>query len=199
MRLIVATRNKDKLKEIKALLKGIPLDVVSLGSFSGVPEVIEDGKTLEANATKKAKETSSFLNTLVIADDSGLEVRHLGNQPGVYSARFSGKDATYTSNNKKLLDMLEGVSVSKRKARFRCCIAIADKGKIIKVVEGKVIGKIVYKPKGRSGFGYDPVFIPDGYKKTYAELGIKEKNKISHRGKALLKVKKALMEYLSRC
>jgi XTP/dITP diphosphohydrolase len=198
MEIIVATRNKHKLQEIKALLKGISIGVLSLDSFDNVPEVIEDGDTLEANAVKKAEEVSTFLKRFAIADDSGLEVEYLGGQPGVFSARFSGNDATYESNNKKLLKLLEGAPKLKRKAVFRCVIAIADKGRIIDIAEGRCYGIITDKPIGKTGFGYDPVFIPNGYKKTFAQLGIRQKNKISHRSKALKKAKKIIMVYLRK-
>jgi XTP/dITP diphosphohydrolase len=197
MELIVATRNKDKLREIKELLKGIDVEVYSLDSFRNVPEVIEDKKTLEENALKKAIEVSKFLGKLAVADDSGLEVDHLNGAPGVYSARFSGKSATYKSNNEKLLRLLKGVPVSKRKARFRCVIALADKGIAIGIAEGVCGGKIAFGSKGDNGFGYDPLFIPDGCARTFAQLGAAQKNKISHRGKALARAKKLIVKYLS--
>jgi len=196
MELIVATRNQDKLKEIKILLKGLPIKVVSLSNFEHVPEVKEDGATLEANAKKKAVCVSRFLKKLAVADDSGLEVPSLGNRPGVYSARFSGKGATYKTNNEKLLNLLKGAPLSKRRASFRCAIAIADKGKIVGAAEGRCSGRIGFEPKGRTGFGYDPLFIPNGYKKTFAQLGIAKKNKISHRSRALVQAKKIIKRYL---
>ena len=189
MELVVATRNQDKLKEIKTLLKGLPIKVVSLKNFWHAPEVKEDGMTLEANAKKKAVQTSRFLKGLAVADDSGLEVASLGGKPGVYSARFSGKGATYKSNNEKLLRLLKGVPLTKRKACFRCSIAFADKGRLIGVAEGRCRGTIGFESKGRAGFGYDPIFLPNGYKKTFAQIGIKRKNRISHRSKALIKAK----------
>jgi len=196
MKLVVATRNKDKLKEIKTLLKGLPIKVISLNSFKDVPEVIEDGKTLEANARKKAIQVSRHLKKLAVADDSGLEVPVLGNRPGVYSARFSGKGATYSSNNKKVLRLLKGTPISKRTACFRCVIAVADKGKVAGIAEGRCRGRIGFEPKGRAGFGYDPIFVPNGHKKTFAEMGLKKKNRISHRGKALVKAKKLIIDFL---
>ncbi len=195
MELIVATRNKDKLKEIKALLKGLPVKVVSLKNFGYVPEVKEDGATLEVNAKKKAVQVARFLKGLAVGDDSGLEVDSLGGKPGVYSARFSGKGATYKSNNEKLLKLLKGKPLSKRRASFRCAIAFADKGRLIGVVEGRSCGTIGFESKGRAGFGYDPIFVPDGYKKTFAEIGIRRKNRISHRSKALIKAKKMIARY----
>ncbi len=195
--LVIATRNKDKLREIKKLLKGFPVKVLSLDGFKGVPEVKEDKKTLEGNAKKKALQVSRFLKKLVIADDSGLEVAAIGNKPGVYSARFSGPGATYKSNNSKLLKSLNGVPSAKRRARFRCVIAVVDKGKMIGIAEGRCDGRIGFKPVGNTGFGYDPVFIPNGYKKTFAQMSLKKKNKISHRSKALIKSKDIIESYLS--
>ena len=144
MELVAATTNKDKLREIKELLKGLPVEVFSLDSFKGVPEVIEDKKTLKENAIKKAVQVSKFLKKLAVADDSGLEVNYLKGAPGIYSARFSGKGATYKSNNEKLLRLLKGVPLSKRKACFKCVIALADRGKVIGAAEGKCRGKIIF-------------------------------------------------------
>jgi len=197
MELVVATRNKDKLREIRALLKGLSVNVFSLDSFKGVPDVVEDSSTLEGNARKKAVQASRFLRKFVVADDSGLEVEFLNGAPGVYSARFSGKGATYKSNNEKLLALLKDVPFSRRKACFKCVIAVADKGKVIGIAEGICRGKIGFESKGDRGFGYDPVFTPDGYKKTFAQMGASRKNKISHRGKALSKAKKIISKYLS--
>ena len=196
MRLVVATRNQDKLREIKRLLKGLPLQVESLDKFKDAPETIENGRTLEANAKKKAVQVSRFLKTLAVADDSGLEIKALGGRPGVYSARFSGKGATYKSNNEKLLAFLKDVPFSKRKACFKCVIAVADKGKVVGIAEGRCRGKIGFESKGGRGFGYDPVFMPDGYKKTFAQMGAAQKNKISHRSKALSKAKNIISKYL---
>ena len=195
--LVIATRNKDKLKEIKTLLKDLPIKILSLDGFKCVPEVKEDRKTLEGNANKKALQISRFLKKLVVADDSGLEVAAIGNKPGVYSARFSGKSATYKSNNSKLLKLLSGVPFSKRKAMFRCVIAVADRGEMVGLAEGRCNGRIGFKPAGKTGFGYDPVFIPNGHKKTFAQMGLKKKNKISHRSKALIKTKDIIRNYLT--
>ncbi len=195
-KLVVATRNKDKLREIKSLLKNLPVKVYSVADFENVPEVIESGKTLESNAKKKAQEVSRFLNMLAIADDSGLEVPALGNKPGVYSARFSGPGATYKSNNEKLLKILESKKPSDRKARFRCVMAVADKGRLIDTAEGICRGKITYKAAGNAGFGYDPVFKPHKHKKTFAQMSLKQKNKISHRSKALIKAKELVKRYM---
>lgn len=196
MELVAATRNKDKLREIEALLKGLFVKVFSLDSFKDAPEVIEDGRTLEDNAIKKAVQVSKILKKFVVSDDSGLEVEYLNGDPGIYSARFSGKGATYKSNNEKLLKLLEGIPLSKRKACFRCVIAVADKGKVIGVAEGRCCGKIGFESKGDNGFGYDPIFIPESFKKTFAQMSASQKNKISHRSKALAGAKKIIAEYL---
>jgi XTP/dITP diphosphohydrolase len=196
MEIAVATRNKDKLKEIKVLLKGLRVKVLSLDAFKDVPEVIENGRTLESNAKKKAIQVSAFLNKLAVADDSGLEIEALGNKPGVYSARFSGKNATYESNNEKVLKLLKDKPPSKRKACFRCVIAVADKGRVVGIAEGKCRGRIILKSLGKTGFGYDPIFIPYGHKKTFAQLGAKKKNRISHRSRALTKAKKIIASYI---
>ncbi len=196
MELVVATRNQHKLKEIKTLLRGLPVKVLSINNFKDVPEVKEDGATLEANAKKKAVQVSRFLKRFVIADDSGLEVNVLGGEPGVYSARFSGKGATYATNNEKLLRLLKGFQAGKRGALFRCVMAVADKGRLVGLAEGRSRGRIGLEPKGKAGFGYDPVFIPNGYKKTFAQLGIRQKNRISHRSRALVKARKIVKRYV---
>lgn len=196
MELVVASRNKHKLNEIKTLLRGLSVEVFSLDYFKGVPEVIEDSDTLEGNAIKKAVQVSRFLKKFVVADDSGLEVDSLNGQPGVYSARFSGKLATYESNNKKLLNLLKDTPINKRKACFRSVIAIADKGKLIATAEGRSCGRIGFKSLGKNGFGYDPLFIPIGHKKTFAQMSPLQKNKISHRGRALAAAKKIILKYL---
>ncbi|NQT75509.1 MAG: RdgB/HAM1 family non-canonical purine NTP pyrophosphatase [Candidatus Omnitrophica bacterium] len=196
MELVVATRNQDKLKEISALLRGLPLEVVSLDNFRNVPEVIENGRTLEANAKKKAVHVSRFLGRFVVADDSGLEIEALGKEPGVHSARFSGKGATYASNNKKVLKLLNAVPRAKRTAVFRCVIAVADRGKMVGLAEGRCRGRIGFRPIGRTGFGYDPIFVPYGYKKTFAQLGLKKKNRISHRSRALIEARKIIKRYV---
>jgi len=197
MELVVATRNKDKLREIKALLKGLSVEVFSLDSFECVPEVIEDKKTFKGNAVKKAVQVSKFLKKIAMADDSGLEVEYLNGAPGVYSARFSGRGATYKSNNEKLLRLLAKAPVKKRKASFKCVIAVADKGRVIGIAEGVCSGTICLEPKGENGFGYDPVFVPDEYKKTFAQMSASQKNKISHRSQALSGAKSIISKYLS--
>ncbi|MEK6645433.1 MAG: XTP/dITP diphosphatase [Candidatus Firestonebacteria bacterium] len=191
--LILATRNKNKVKEIKNLLKGIKVKIFTVDDFPFLPEVVENGKTLTENAIKKAKTIAKKIHKIALADDSGLEVSMLGGAPGVYSARFSGKGCTYADNNNKLLKLMKNVPINKRNAKFVCVVALAFPDEKIITVEGICKGKIADSSKGKQGFGYDPVFIPKGYNKTYAQLGLKTKNKISHRSLALEKIKKILL------
>jgi XTP/dITP diphosphohydrolase len=193
---VVATRNKDKAREIKRILKGLGVKVLALDAFRNIPKVIEDKKTFRGNASKKARIVSRYTKRLTIADDSGLEVDALGGRPGVKSARFAGKEQDYGKNNAKLLRLLERIPSSKRKARFVCVISIAKGGRVLDVVEGTCSGRIAFKSKGKTGFGYDPVFISPKYGRTFAELGPRLKNKISHRYRALKKAKRAIKRLL---
>lgn len=179
-------------------MKGAGVRVLSLADFPSCKDVKEDGKTFEANARKKARSYAAHTKSLAFADDSGLMVSWLNGRPGVYSARFAGPGCTYDDNNKKLLRMLKGVPVSGRGAKFVCVIAVYDGKKFIGSVKGECRGRIAFEEKGRNGFGYDPVFIPNGFSKTYAELLPAAKNKISHRGRALRKAKSLILKYLSK-
>ncbi|SCG82094.1 nucleoside-triphosphatase [Proteiniborus sp. DW1] len=191
--LIVSSDNSHKIAEIKSILKDLPITVLSKTEAGcGDIEVIEDGDTLEENATKKAVEIAKRANGIVIADDTGLFVDRLNGEPGVYSARYSGENATYISNNQKLLKKLEGVPLEDRTAKFKTIIAIVLEDKSVKLVSGECTGQIGFEPKGENGFGYDPLFIVDGYGKTFAELGEEIKNTISHRANALKELKKEL-------
>jgi len=194
--IVLATRNRNKIKEIKKILDSLSVEISSALDFPGLEEVEEDGTTLEENAIKKALVVSKFTNQLTIADDSGLEVDALEGSPGVYSSRFAGEDATYDDNNKKLLELMEYIPPKNRTARFVCIVAIADKGKVKKIIKGTCEGEICFEPRGETGFGYDPLFIIPQYNKTFAELGPEIKNKISHRAKAFLESKKFLEESL---
>lgn len=193
---VLATQNKDKLRELQGLLRGSGVAVRSLADFPKMRPVVEDGKTFEENAEKKARVYSRRTRSLVLADDSGLEVRALQGAPGVYSARFAGPRCSYSDNNRKLLGLMRTVSWPKRAARFVSVIAAYDDGRRVAVVRGECEGKIGYLEKGTHGFGYDPVFIPKGAGKTYAELSPAKKGRLSHRGKALRLAKKALVRYL---
>ena len=196
--LVIGTKNKDKLRELKALLKGSRVTVLSLADFPECNDVVEDGKTFEANAKKKAKDYSLHTRSLTLADDSGLMVNFLNGRPGVYSARFAGKNCSYHDNNIKLLDLLGDRPILKRKAKFICVMALYDNGKLVKTVKGECLGSIAFSQSGKSGFGYDPVFIPMGFSKTFAELAPATKNRISHRGQALRDAKKAVLNYLKK-
>jgi len=198
MKLIIATRNKDKFREIKEILKDLTekIEILSLNDFPDFPKIIEDGKTLEENAIKKAKTASEILKLPAIGEDTGLEVEYLKGAPGVYSARFAGPGCSYNDNNKKLLSLLEGVPFEKRKAKFRCVVCLIQPGEEPKLVEGAIEGFILTEPKGKNGFGYDPVFFVPEYKKTFAELPLEVKNRISHRSIAFRKIKKILCEIL---
>ena len=192
---VLATRNPGKASEIRSLLAGVPLEIKSLSEFPPIPEVAEDGETLEANAIKKAAETSAGLKLPAIADDSGLEVYALEMMPGVRSARYAGEHVTYEDNNRRLLRELYEVPEKERGARFRCVAAFAAGG-IVRTVEGICTGRIGFHERGDGGFGYDPLFIPDGYDETFAELPAAMKNVISHRARAFGGLKEILREYV---
>lgn len=196
--LVLATQNKDKQRELARLMTGEPVRVRSLAEFPKSPAVIEDGKTFEANAEKKARVYSKRTRSLVLADDSGLSVRALGGRPGVTSARFAGPRCSYDDNNRKLLRLLRAVPWPKRRATFVCVMSVFDRGKKIGTVRGECEGHINYMEKGAGGFGYDPVFLPKGSAKTYAELSADEKNRISHRGMALRKAKRVILRYFMK-
>jgi XTP/dITP diphosphohydrolase len=181
--ILIATHNKHKKEEIGHLLSQESYDIKDLDDISNAPATIEDQPTLEGNALKKAREAFQATGMLAVADDTGLEVYYLELEPGVYSARYSGEHATYAENNKKLLDALKGVPPRRRNARFRTAVAIVGKG-IQRTVEGSVEGTILESPRGADGFGYDPLFMPNGSSKTYAEMNMDEKNRLSHRARA---------------
>ncbi|MDD5505409.1 MAG: RdgB/HAM1 family non-canonical purine NTP pyrophosphatase [Candidatus Omnitrophica bacterium] len=198
MELIVATKNKKKLKEIKTLLKGTGLKISSLADYAKTPKIIENGKTFRDNAVKKAVKISRFAGKLTLGEDSGLCVDALAGAPGVYSSRFSGKSKSDSQNNLKLLRLLEGLPLSKRKAHYSCAVALADKSGLLGVVEGRCAGLIGFALKGRHGFGYDPLFIIPKYKKTFGQLGEKIKHKMSHRYRALEKAGKIIKKYIEK-
>ncbi len=197
MRLIIATKNKGKFREIKRLLRYLKIELISLNELDDKINIKETGRTFVDNAFKKAKVVSLvFPDDLVVGEDSGLEVAHIGGAPGVYSKRYSGKNATDIKNNRKVLKELEGVPRKERKARYCCVLALCREGKLIKKYKGILPGYIYKESKGRGGFGYDPVFYLPGYKRTVAQISLKEKNKISHRAKVFLKLKNFLANYL---
>ncbi len=182
--LLVSTRNVHKAREIRAIL-GPSFRVCDLSALAATPEVEETGETFEDNATLKAVAISQIHDGWVIADDSGLEVDALGGAPGVYSARYSGKGATDGENNALLLKNLENVRGKDRKARFRCVIALARAGHKVAAFSGTVEGTIINQPKGAGGFGYDPLFVPQGHCETFGQLPAETKNRLSHRAMAL--------------
>lgn len=194
--LVIATKNEKKLHELKRYLRGIRANVISLKHFSHVPRIVENGKTFKANATKKAMVISRFTGGLVLADDSGLAVKALGGQPGVRSSRFAGSRKSDKQNSSKLLKLLKNVPPAKRGAKFICAVAICDNGKIVKVIEASCGGRIAFSEKGGYGFGYDPLFLIPKYRKTFGELGLKVKDKMSHRSRALAKAREFLRKYL---
>ncbi len=194
MKLVLATNNKGKVKELAAMLQPLGFQVVPIGSYPGFQEVEEDGETFQANAIKKAVAAAEFTGELCLADDSGLEVDALAGAPGVHSARFAGEPKDDAANNHKLLALLEGVPAEERTARFRCVIAIAEPSGNNQTADGACEGIILREQKGEGGFGYDPLFYVPEYQQTFAELDSSKKNAISHRGRALGKA----LEILNR-
>ncbi len=194
-KLLLATNNRDKVKELSAVLGGLGPDIVSLDAYPSVGKVEEDGETLEENALKKAREVFRQTGLPSIADDTGLEVYYLNNEPGVFSSRYAGPAASYADNCRKLADRMKGVPARRRGAQFRCVIAFVAPEGFERSVEGVCPGVIIESPRGHGGFGYDPLFLPDGQSRTFAELEIREKNRISHRGRALQALKPVLLEY----
>jgi XTP/dITP diphosphohydrolase len=195
---IIATRNKGKVREIRKALQGLGLRIYSLDDFPDVPRIEEDGKSFAENALKKARFCSQYFGKLAIADDSGLEVDWLKGLPGVFSARYAGERATDHENNQKLLREMERVSLSKRGAEFKCVIAIVSPDGREGLSEGSCRGRIGLKETGRRGFGYDPLFVLPRFGKTMAQLSLGEKNRVSHRGKALRKLRKILSKFQGR-
>lgn len=194
--IVFATQNKKKLVEINEILKNTGLKVISMEEAGLDVDVVEDGKTFEENAIKKATEIMKLTNKVVLADDSGLEVDYLNGAPGIYSARFAGKDTPYTIKNQMIIDKLDGVSDEKRGARFVCAIAAAFPNGEVEVIRETFEGKIAYEPAGDKGFGYDPIFYVPEYNMSSAEMSMELKNEISHRGKALRKMKSLLLQKL---
>jgi len=194
MDIVLATRNKKKVEEIRRIAAGLPLSVVSLDDLPDCPEVVEDQDTFDGNASKKALETAQCTGKPALSDDSGLEVDALDGRPGVLSARYA-PDATSGNdprNYQKLLKDLENIPDEQRTGRFVCCLSLAYPDGTVKTFSGRAEGSIAREPRGEKGFGYDPVFIPEGFERTFAEMSASEKDALSHRGKAIEK----LAEYL---
>jgi len=193
--ILIGTTNPGKVAEIEAALKDLPIQVISLNRLGNFPNVVEDGKSYEENALKKARALAEFSGYLTLADDSGLEVDALNGAPGILSARYSGENANDARNNEKLLRVLAGLPQEKRGARFVCVIAlcspISSDGRE-RVFRGECEGWIALEPRGENGFGYDPLFFYPPLGKTFAEIDRETKGRFSHRGKALAKLKRAL-------
>lgn len=190
--IIFATGNEGKMHEIRQILKDMDVEILSMKEAGITADIIEDGTTFEENALIKAKAISAMTNSIVLADDSGLEIDYLNKEPGIYSARYMGENTSYDIKNANLIQRLEGVEDEKRTARFVCAIAaVFPDGEVLTAL-GKVEGRIAYEPKGENGFGFDPIFYLPEYGCTTAQLSEEEKNSISHRGRALRDMKKKL-------
>ena len=197
MKIIFATGNKNKMTEIRQILRDLGMEILSMKEAGVDIDIVEDGKSFEENAMIKASAIAELpevraMDAIVLADDSGLEIDYLNKEPGIYSARYMGEDTSYHIKNANLIERLEGVPDEKRTARFVCAIAAAFPDGTMKTVRAAMEGRIGYKESGENGFGYDPIFYLPEYGCTSAELSMEEKNKISHRGKALRMIKDEL-------
>ncbi len=197
MEIVLATQNPDKVREIKEVLKDLPIKILTLMDLGLKEKVEETGKTLEENALLKAKFWAEKTGKWALADDTGLEVEALNGAPGVHTSRYAGENASYEDNWKKLLKNMEGIPWEKRKARFRCVIVIVSPQGKRYIAEGSVEGYITLEAKGNKGFGYDPVFYVPEKGKTLAEMSLEEKNSLSHRGKALQKAKEIICNIIT--
>ena len=197
MKLVIATHNQDKLKELHQGLSNLNIKLLTLNDFPSIGEIIEDGHTLEENALIKARTVHKMTNLPAMADDTGLEVDALSGKPGIYSARYAGENCSYSDNVNKLLQEMTNISPKKRTALFRTAIAYVDDNMEL-ATEGVVEGIITNVMKGIGGFGYDPVFYVKAMKKTYAEMSMNEKNQISHRSKAMQNMQKLLKSMLPK-
>jgi XTP/dITP diphosphohydrolase len=193
---VLGTHNPNKIREIHAILNGLALEILTMNDFPKIAEVEETGKTFAENALLKAREVYRQSGILTLSDDSGLEVDALNGAPGIYSARYAGEAKDYAANNRKLLEELQDVPEHQREAQFRCVVAIAGP-EVEQVVEGIVRGMIIYEPRGRHGFGYDPLFVPEGFSQTFSEMGDELKNQISHRSQAFRKAREVLEKIFS--
>ncbi len=220
MRIVLATRNTDKITEIEAIMASVDVELVRPDAIAGLPEIVEDGRTLEENALKKARGVREFTGLCALADDTGLEVDALNGAPGVYSSRYAGENVTYDDNNRKLLRELVAVPEGRRTARFRCVMALAlvdtaadvvyartkehDASNAVRdvagrpdalVTEGILDGRIAFEARGRHGFGFDPLFEIPRLDRTLAQLGLDAKNQISHRYRALAEMRELLIRW----
>lgn len=190
--LVVATRNKGKIIEIHELLTGLVDQISSVVDFVNFPETVEDGVTFEENALKKAREAAHFTGLPALADDSGLVVDALDGRPGIYSARFAGEGAGDAANNQRLLTELYNISADRRQGAFVCVLAYVDPNGSERLFSGLVAGMILSEARGEGGFGYDPLFLVDGFERSMAELTLAEKNRVSHRSQAFKKFREYL-------
>ncbi len=193
---VLATRNDNKIKEIVSLLQDINIRFLSLKDFPSLPPISEAATSFAENALHKASIVSQFTGKLALADDSGLEVNFLQGRPGTLSARYAGEGASDEKNSRKLLEELKEVPLVLRGATFKCTLALVSPSQKKEVVEGKCRGIIALEPRGKGGFGYDPLFYLSQFNKTFAELPLEVKNQVSHRAKAAAKLRKILSEYL---
>jgi XTP/dITP diphosphohydrolase len=196
MKIVIATSNQHKLRELKELLIDFDVEILSLMDFPDCPPVVEDGESFAENALKKAQTICAHTGLLTIADDSGLEVDCLEGRPGIFSARYAGEGADDRKNYEKLLQEINGVAPEKRGARFRCVLAIAAPSGRQRIVDGEYRGFIITEPRGENGFGYDPVFLDTTSGLTFAEMTAEHKNQISHRACALQELVKILPDFL---
>ena len=196
-KIIFATGNEDKMKEIRRILADSSLEILSLKDAGIHADIDENGKSFEENAMIKAEAISKMTGEIVLADDSGLEIDYLNKEPGIYSARYMGEDTSYRIKNASLIERLAGVPDEKRTARFVCAIAAAFPDGTVKTTEGVIEGRIGYEERGENGFGYDPIFYVPEFGCTTAELSEEQKNAVSHRGKALEKMREILKESVS--
>ena len=194
-KIIFATGNQDKMREIREIMADCEVEILSMKEAGITVDIVENGKTFEENALIKARAAATD-TAIVLADDSGLEIDYLNKEPGVYSARYMGEDTSYTIKNQNLIERLDGVEKPQRSARFVCAIAaVLPDGKEF-VVRETMEGYIGYEPEGENGFGYDPIFYPDGFSCSSAALSREQKNAISHRGKALRAAKEKIKNFL---
>lgn len=183
--ILIATNNLGKVKEIKDILDSSKVKILTMKDFPPLPKIEEDGKTYQENAVKKARKISEYTGKICLADDSGLEIDYLKGKPGIYSSRWGNSDEVRIN---KVLKLLENVPINKRNAKFVCVVVLVFPNGKIYMAKEECKGSITFNPKGEHGFGYDPIFLVPEYDKTFAELGDKIKNQISHRGKAMRKM-----------
>ena len=196
MEIILATGNKNKLREFREMLESDDVSIIPQNEFENCPKVIEDGQTFEENALIKARAIAHHTGRITIADDSGLEVDYLNGAPGIYSARFAGEEADDDKNNQKLLKELGGVPKENRGAQFSCVVAVVSPSGVERTVKGEYRGCIIEGYRGQAGFGYDPIFLDKVSGLTYSEMSAQQKNSISHRARAIIELKKVLPEFL---